>query len=108
MSYQPQTGNPAFRALSTDSMAWADTTAGTMTVQGTAIKTLILTAILMVTATWSWIALGRGDMTAVPILIGGGIAGFVLALITCFRPTVAPTPRPCTPPPKASSWARSR
>ncbi len=90
MRLQTTTGNPAFRALEStvDDWSMSASKAGTMTVQGTAVKTMILFAILLATAAWSWIALGRNQLTTT-ILIGSGIVGFVLALITIFKPTVA-------------------
>jgi uncharacterized YccA/Bax inhibitor family protein len=74
-------------------MSWSQAGAATMTVQGTAIKTLILTAILMVTAAWAWIGLQRGDLSG-GILMASVIVGLVTALITIFRPTVAPYTAP--------------
>ena len=82
---QTTSGNPAFRALSATADDWAMSAsrAGTMTVQGTAVKTLILFAILLATATWSWIALGRGEL-GMPVFWGSAIVGLVLGL-QCVR-----------------------
>lgn len=84
------TGNPAFRfmAADADAGALAASQAGTMTVQGTAVKTLILFAILLPTAAWSWIALGRGQL-GMPVVWGSAIGGLVLGLVTIFKPTIA-------------------
>jgi uncharacterized YccA/Bax inhibitor family protein len=64
-----------------------------MTVQGTAGKTFLLLAILSATAIWSWIATAneQADMVLLP---AAGIGGFILALITIFKPTVAPWTAP--------------
>ena len=58
------TSNPAF---SNDMFAGYEQVYGaprstTMTVQGTAVKTFMLLAILAATATWSWNALASGDI----------------------------------------------
>jgi len=64
-----------------------------MTVQGTVGKTFGLLAILSATAIWSWTATGRGQMQPV-VLMGAGIGGFILAMLTIFRPSLAPWTAP--------------
>jgi uncharacterized YccA/Bax inhibitor family protein len=64
-----------------------------MTVQGTVGKTSLLLAILSATALWAWSAAGNGDLQPV-VLPAAGIGGFVLALITIFKPNVAPWTAP--------------
>jgi uncharacterized YccA/Bax inhibitor family protein len=76
------TSNPAF---SKDLWAGYEQVYGaprstTMTVQGAAVKTMVLLAILAATATWSWTR--------------SGIAGFIVAMITIFKPTLAPVTAP--------------
>ena len=63
------------------------------TVQGTIGKTSLLLAILSATALWSWYAMAAGQLQIV-VLPVAGIAGFVLAMITIFKPTVAPWTAP--------------
>jgi len=63
------------------------------TVQGTISKTFLLLAILSATALWSWYAMAS-DQLQLAVLPIAGIAGFVLALITIFKPTVAPWTAP--------------
>jgi uncharacterized YccA/Bax inhibitor family protein len=65
----------------------------TATVQGTAIKTVGLTAILGVTAAWSWHQCATQTMSY-GVLTISGFAGFILAMITIFRPTAAPWTAP--------------
>ncbi len=65
----------------------------TATVQGTALKTLGLTAILGVTAAWSWQATAAGSL-ATGVLAISGIAGFIVAMITVAKPTAAPWTAP--------------
>jgi uncharacterized YccA/Bax inhibitor family protein len=63
------------------------------TVQGTISKTFLLLAILSATALWSWYAMAAGQLQIV-VLPVAGIAGFVLAMVTIFKPTVAPWTAP--------------
>src|ERR1700758_3190819 len=64
-----------------------------MTVQGTVAKTFLLLAILSATALWSWHAVAAGQI-ALGAMIASGLGGFVVAMITIFKPTVAPWSSP--------------
>ena len=67
-----------------------------MTVQGTVNKTLILLAVLLATAVWSWSLAGNpsaAGMTPVA-LMASAIGGLVLALATSFKPQWAPVTAP--------------
>jgi uncharacterized YccA/Bax inhibitor family protein len=65
----------------------------TTTVQGTIGKTALLLAILSATALWSWNATGSGTLP--PALLGiSAIGGLIVAMITIFKPTVAPVTAP--------------
>ena len=90
------TSNPAF---SNDMFAGYEQVYGaprstTMTVQGTAGKTFVLLAILAATATWSWNAIASGRHCALAWLSISGIGGFIIAMITIFKPTAAPVTAP--------------
>lgn len=63
------------------------------TVQGTVGKTFLLLAILSATALWSWNAVASGTfpMAVMPISLLGG---FIVAMITIFRPTASPITGP--------------
>jgi uncharacterized YccA/Bax inhibitor family protein len=63
------------------------------TVQGTMSKTFLLLAILSATALWSWYAMAAGQLQ-IAVLPAAGIAGFVLAMVTIFKPTLAPWTAP--------------
>jgi uncharacterized YccA/Bax inhibitor family protein len=65
----------------------------TMTVQGTVGKTFLLLAILSATALWAWNATGSGQLP-MSLLGISAIGGLVVAMITIFRPTVAPWTAP--------------
>jgi uncharacterized YccA/Bax inhibitor family protein len=89
------TSNPAF---SKDLWAGYEQVYGaprstTMTVQGTAVKTMVLLAILAATATWSWTNSAAGDIAGGALALSG-IAGFIVAMITIFKPTLAPITAP--------------
>jgi uncharacterized YccA/Bax inhibitor family protein len=89
------TSNPAF---SQDIFAGYEQVYGaprttTMTVQGTVGKTFALLAILIATGIWSWNATASGQL-AFGALLGSMLGGFVVAMITIFRPTAAPWSAP--------------
>ena len=89
------TSNPAF---SQDMFAGFEQVYGkprslTMTVQGTIGKTFLLLAILSATAAWSWNAMTSGGVAG-GVLAIAGIGGFVVAMITIFRPTASPWTAP--------------
>lgn len=66
--------------------------APTMTIQGTVNKTLIMLAILIFTAISTWSMLTPGNV--MPLSLGSGIIGFLLAIVTTFKPNWAPTTAP--------------
>ena len=67
----------------------------TMTVAGTAWKTLVLLALVCFGAAFTWQAVAGGNVGIVtPALLVGGIGGFVLALVTVFKPQLAPFTAP--------------
>jgi uncharacterized YccA/Bax inhibitor family protein len=65
----------------------------TMTVQGTVAKTFLLLAILSATALWAWNATASGDFPMALLGISA-IGGFIVAMITIFKPTAAPVTAP--------------
>jgi uncharacterized YccA/Bax inhibitor family protein len=89
------TSNPAF---SKDVFAGYEQVFGaapstTMTVQGTVGKTFVLLAILMATGAWAWNA-SAGQTLAIGMLAFAGIGGFIVAMVTMFKPTIAPFTAP--------------
>jgi uncharacterized YccA/Bax inhibitor family protein len=87
--------NPAF---SNDVFAGYDQVYGAprsvaMTVQGTIGKTFALLAILSATAIWSWNAAAGNQLQPV-VFPAALIGGFVLAMVTIFKPTAAPWTAP--------------
>ena len=64
-----------------------------MTINGTVFKTLVMVAIMVATATYTWgLAMQGGNVTL--WMIGGLIGGFVLVLATMFKPVWAPFTAP--------------
>lgn len=61
-----------------------------MTVQGTVYKTMILLAITVATAVFSWGTAMAGSSLTMPIMWGGAIGGLVVALVTMSKPQWSP------------------
>lgn len=88
-----QGSNPAFASGAFANYDWAGTRSTTMTVAGTVGKTSLLLAILSATAIWSWTQAGNNNINPI-LLFGSAIGGFVIAMVTIFRPTLAPYTAP--------------
>ena len=65
----------------------------TMTIQGTVIKTAIMLLLAVFSASITW-RMASQEGNAIPWVIGGAIGGFVLVLVTMFKPTWAGTTAP--------------
>src|SRR5580704_7920124 len=104
-----ETSNPAFRADAFRQARAESNGSGVMTVQGAAIKTLILVGIMLAAATFTWsqclqTAVGEysGETvtrfvptgSATLFMIGGAIGGFIVSLITIFSPRSSPITAP--------------
>ena len=89
------TANPAASVAVYQRAGLAATSDSAMTLQGTVLKTLILVVILFAAAACTWRMVLAGEAAAAyPLLIGGGIGGFIVALITIFFPKAAPITSP--------------
>jgi len=88
-----QTSNPAFSETFAQNFDYAKPQSTTMTVQGTALKALVLLAIVMATAAFSWVKASEGNI-APGMLIGSLVGGLVFFFITVFKPTAAPITAP--------------
>ncbi len=61
-----------------------------MTLQGTVNKTALLLGLVFVAAVFTWQKALANPASAMPWMLGGAIAGFVLCLVTCFKQEWAP------------------
>lgn len=94
-----RTSNPTLNDKTFSQFAIESTSESTMTLQGTINKVFILLLLVVAAAYYSWtnsfrIFEGTGGSLAVPIMIGGLIGGFVLAMITVFKMNWAPYTTP--------------
>lgn len=88
-----RTANPALNNKSFETLV---TTDEKMTINGTVNKTALSLIILIVGASYTWkLFYDQGDPSAIyPWMIGGGIGGFIVALITIFKKHLAPITTP--------------
>lgn len=91
-----RTANPALNAKTFDQLEWVREPSQTMTVQGTANKTAIMLALLVVSAGWTWHLFYQSQSVAavMPWLIGGMIGGMIAAIATIAKKTWAPVTAP--------------
>lgn len=67
----------------------------TMTIQGTVNKTGLLLLCVIATAAWTWgLSHSNQPEAAFPWMIGGALAGFVMALVTIFKKEWSPITAP--------------
>jgi len=85
-----RTSNPA---LKDNTFSGVRVAAGepAMTLQGTATKSLLLIMLTVFSASFTWNAVASGNTAILgPATLVGGIGGFIVALITIFKPKVSP------------------
>ena len=92
MAFIEKSSNPAFSSKLFDKQGFA-AEGQRMTVQGTVNKSLILFVCTIIPAYYVFDMFLAGSGTTSFLLIGG-IGGFVAALVTIFKPTVAPISAP--------------
>ncbi|MEM1356526.1 MAG: Bax inhibitor-1/YccA family protein, partial [Planctomycetota bacterium] len=92
LSSNPALNNDTFRNHAID--VYDAEKPDVMTMQGAVNKTLILLAICVGTSIFSWSAAMSGASYTMPMLLAGGIGGFVVGLITSFKPTWSPFTAP--------------
>ncbi len=97
------TANPAANEAVYRTAGQALSPAGAMTLQGTAIKSLLLAGLLVMAFAYTWsraaVETVDGRMTAdvssvMGLLVIGSLGGFVTALVTCFVPRISPFTAP--------------
>jgi uncharacterized YccA/Bax inhibitor family protein len=87
-----RTSNPALNAKTFERFGPIAAGEG-MTIEGTVNRAGLLLLILAATATWTWAQTFKG-VAVEGYLWGGLLGGFIVALITIFKPTVAPYTAP--------------
>ncbi len=89
-----RTSNPALREgiwRRADALAAGEP----MSIAGTATKSLVLVLLTIFAAAFTWRAVLAGNTGIImPALLVGGLGGFVVALVTIFKPRVAPVTAP--------------
>ena len=66
-----------------------------MTLEGTATKSLVLLLLTVFAASFTWRAVASGNVgILMPAALIGGLGGFIVALITTFKPRVSPYTAP--------------
>ena len=91
-----RSSNPAFREK-VFSEAAQGFRGETMTLDGTALKTGVLGALVVLSAAWPWhlffsCHVSTGEL--MPYLLGGSIGGFLVAMLTIWKKTIAPVTAP--------------
>lgn len=91
-----RTANPALNKKTFESIGYTSKNENLMTLQGTVNKTGFLLTFLILAAAYTWnLYFETGNPAAImPWLIGGGIGGFIVALITTFKKTLSPITAP--------------
>jgi len=92
----PALGDKTFRDLARSGPSGILDAAGSMTLSGTVNKTGILLLCAIATAGWTWhLYLQSGDSADVmPLMLGGMIGGFIIAMVTVFKKEWAPVTAP--------------
>ena len=88
-----RSGNPAFRSKAFTERSSDFSTSEVMTLSGTVNKTGFYLLLCFMTAAWTWNQLYSGADVGV-YLWGGLGGGFIAALVTIFKPTLAPYSAP--------------
>ena len=88
-----RSGNPALSAKAFERFDVYEPTR-TMTVEGTATKTGMLLVLVVAAAGVTWTMFQNSPGGVMPWMIGGGLGGFVLALVTIFKRNWAPVTAP--------------
>lgn len=81
-----RTANPALNKKTFEGFGPAAESATSMTIQGTVNKTAVLLFLAVAAAVWPWSIFFRGGgyEAVLPWMIGGGVGGFAMAIVTIF------------------------
>ncbi len=88
-----QTSNPAFSGDIFSDLAYQERRATVMTVRGTALKALVLLALLSATAAWSWTQSDNHQLSPA-LVMGSMIGGLAIFFVTMFKKQWSPFTAP--------------
>ena len=89
------TSNPAMSQAVYRRAGLAEAPTLAMTIRGAVLKTALLVVILLATAAFTWSRVVEGATTlAYGLLVAGSIGGFIVALVTVFKPKASPITAP--------------
>ncbi len=89
-----RTSNPFLKENTFTELSLSGDANEVMTLQGTINKSFILIALVLFSAFISWKLYLEGAVFVMPLVIGGAIGGFVVALITIFKKEWSPITAP--------------
>lgn len=85
-----RTSNPALSARAFERIAYVGDASAVMTIEGTVNKTLALLLTTIVVASYTWgKAMSWNPAAATPWMMVGLLGGFIIAMVTIFRPQSA-------------------
>ncbi len=92
----PALGDKTFRDLATSGPGGLVDATGQMTLNGTVNKTGVLLLCVVATASWTWHLFLQTRQVAdiAPMVLGGSLLGFVVAMVTIFKKEWAPVTAP--------------
>ena len=85
-----RSSNPILNEKTFDSFSYIGS--DTMTIQGTTNKALIMFGLLLAGAAFTWMNMNTN--LAMPLMLGGAIGGFIVAMITIYKQEWAPKTAP--------------
>ena len=85
---QIQSSNPAFNSKAFKSATQSATAEGSMTIAGTVNKTILLTLLVLASASYTWLN------PSTTLMWVGIIGGLIAALVTSFKPNLSPISAP--------------
>jgi len=91
-----RTANPALNAKTFTDLPRTAASSGTMTIQGTVNKTLLMLALLLLPAAWVWRQYFAAEtpQAIMPWLYVGIFGGLIVALVTIFKKQWSPVTAP--------------
>lgn len=89
-----KSSNPVLGKNTFSGLGYAGTDSQVMTIQGTVNKSLILVALVILGASYTWKMMVNGSQAMTAFMIAGAIGGLIAAIITVFKKTWSPYTAP--------------